>query len=504
MLAMGQYHSTSTTSIIWWLIMAIHLLRDYLTQNITTSNRVFIYPYILSIFLRRVLQYSYVGDTNYPINSVGTLLIYTPDTNPTGAANFPIGTKAGINLGTQKEFYVSIPVATRIVSGTDIGRLLVLRSTAYPRFNSGIYVIVGFEASTNSYVVDYRTLGDPPPVEALDSIQWWLYEKDLNCPTQGAPNSSKATTEYRSDGNSTTPRIILQSPHATGWQVRICNESTGDYAVDRNTRNCPQTSVAPGFGGNSAGDFPAFGQHFHAPQWFNSSSTFYLGGAPGLGDGGGSVGTQFRITMVGDDTGQGVVMYNRRPGNATQPNSTILCFGLAENEPSPLPVNNQARLFVLGSGFTGNDGFGARCVNDGSLLVDTRDFFNKFGSDGMSSSTFGTPVVCCASMWAYLSTGGQGSSPPFDGFATDTPFTSSTELLPIDLMQGTLDRWGTGDALQGIAVYPYAPRTIGTIPHIRQGRSNFGDFSPTTDAARSYQHLRRGLYIPWNGPNLIP
>jgi hypothetical protein len=490
--------------------MAIHLLRDYQTQNVTTGNRHYIYSYILSIFLRRVLGYSYVGDTNYPINAVGTLLIATPDTNPTGAPNFPIGTKAGINLGAQKEFYVSIPIATRVVSGADIGRLLVLKSTANPRFNSGIFVIVGFETSTNSYVIDYRTLGDPPPVEAADSMSWYLYEKDISCPLNGTSNG-KPSSEYRSDGVSNTPRIILQSPHALGWQVRICNESSADYAASMTgTTNCPLSSCSPGFGGTSAGDFPAFGQHFHAPMWFNSSSPNYLGGAPGWGDGGGT-GTQMRVTMVGDDTGQGVVMYIRRLLNAIGPTSSITCFGLAENEPAPLPVNNHARLFVLGSGFTGSDNFGVREINNGNLQVGQlgANLSTFATAQGMSATPFGVPCIVAASFWSYISGGGQYSGPHFDSFATDTPYISATELLPLDLIQATLSGWNQnpgGQVNNGstLAVYPFAPRTMGTIPHLREGRANFGDFSPTTDPARSYQHLKGGLYIPWNGPNLIP
>lgn len=479
--------------------MAIHLLRDYLTQNVTTSNREFIYSYLLSIFLRRVLLYSYVGDTNFNINSVGTYLIATGDSTPTSTPTFATGSKAGINLGTQKEFYVSIPVSVRTVSATDIGRLLALRSTTNPRFNSGIFLIVGFETSTNSYVIDYRTLGDTPPVEAADSLAWYLYEKDLNCPTSGGANT-KTTAEYQSDLSSNTPRIILQSPHSVGWQVRICNEGSGSYASNTSSKNCPRISVAPGFGGTAAGDFPAFGQHFHAPMWYNSSSTTYLGGAPGFGDGGGGVGTQFRVTMVGDDTGQGATVYCRRPGNATVPSSNIVTFGLAENEPAPLPVNNTARLFVLGSGFTGDDGFGARSTNDGSLLVEGSDFFAAFGSQGMSQTTYGVPVMCAASFWTYVTGVSQGAGPTFDSNGGDSPFTNATELLPIDLVQGTLSSWGA----QSVQVYPFVPRPMGTIPHLRSGRTNFGDFSPTTEIGRAYQHLRRGLYIPWNGPNLIP
>ena len=249
--------------------MTIHLQRDYFTQNITNATtRKWIPSYILTIFLRRVLGYSHIGSTNYPINAVGTLLIDTGDINPTGGASFPIGNKAGINLGTQKEFYVSIPVSVRTVSGNDIGRILVLRSTANPRHNSGIFVIVGVDSSTNAYVIDYRTLGDLPPVEVADSLEWWLYEKDLNCPINGGPNT-KAAGSYRSDGDSPTPRIILQSPHTLGWQIRICNESTSDVSGDGNTAgaNCPAITASPGFGGDSAGDFPTFGQHFHAPPF---------------------------------------------------------------------------------------------------------------------------------------------------------------------------------------------------------------------------------------------
>jgi len=483
--------------------MAIHLLRDYQTQNVTTSNREFIYTYLLSIFLRRVLKYSYVGDTNFNINSIGPLLIATGDITPTTTATFPVGNKAGINLGTQKEYYVTIPISVRVVTASDIGRILVLRSTANPRYNSGAFVIIGLDTSTNSYFIDYRTLGYPPPVEAADSLEWYIYEKDINCPTQGASNS-KAAGKYRSDGDSTTPRIILQSPHASGWQVRLCNEGPNDYASNLSSGNCPRMSVTPGLGGNSAGDFPAFGQHCHAPMWFNSGSTSYLGGAPGFGDGGGT-GNQFRITMVGDDTGQGVVVYGRRPNNGTLPDSNIVCFGLPENEPAPLPVNIAARLFVLGSGFTGSDGSGSRSTNDGALFAQKGSppgsFILSRGShQGMSQTSFGVPVVCQAAFWTYVTGVEQGNSPYFDSSATDCPFTNSTELLPIDLVQGTLPNYGA----QANQVYPYAPRPIGTIPHLRSGRANFGDFSLTTDANRNYQHLRRGLYIPWNGPVIIP
>lgn len=483
--------------------MATHLCRDYLTQNVTTGNRTFIYAYVLSIFLRRVLGYSYVGDTNYNINSVGTLLLATGDTTPTAATpTFPPGNKAGINLGVQKEFYVSIPASVRVVSSADVGRILVLRSNAFPTFNSGLFAIVGFDVPSNSYIIDYRTLGDKPPVEAADTLPWYLYEKDTNCPLSGGTNG-KTSSEYRSDGTSNTPRVLLQSPHSTAWQVRICNEGSGDINV-----TVPTTSVALGFAGTALGDFPAGGLHTHAPMWFNSSAAQYLGGAPGLSDGGGATGTQFRITMIGGDDGYGAAIFCRRPGNSTQPTSCLAVFGLPLNEPLPLPIVTAARLFTIGTGFSGSDGFGSREINDMGLQAGAISSIigSNNVSQGMSVSPFGVPAACSASFWAYITGGGQNSGPQLDGSATDTPFINTTEILPLDIVQGTTSGWNSGGFITGTAVpaYPLAPRLMGTIPYVFEGRSNFGDFSLSTDNGHAFQHMRRGLYIPWNGPNVIP
>lgn len=489
--------------------MALHLLRDYLTQNTTTLARAYIPGYLLTIFMRRVLLYTYVGDTNYPINPVGSLLIATADTTPTAATpSFAVGTRAGINLGAGKEFYVSIPSSIRTVSSVDVGRLLVLRSTANPTFNSGIFLIVGFDTATNSYIIDYRTLGDKPPVEAADSMNWYLYAADINAPIYGGSNT-KGAGFYQGDTNSTTPRIMLQSPHPLAWQVRMCCETLHDWNGGaafgaQGVGNCAQQTVAPGFGGNVSGDFPTGGQHFHAAMWYNSDSLIYQGGAPGFGDDyPSSPFPQSRITIVGDDTGQCVIMYCRRPGDAVNPKSSITIFGLPNNEPTPLPVNNWARLFVIGSGqsTSPSNSFGNN-LNDGSLFVGAitgNTSSNGSTCQGMTSSTFGTPMMCAPSMWAYITGGGQASSIVFDGSGGDNPFISATELVSIDLVEGTLNSW-----VSGTAVWPLATRAIGTIPFIQSGRANFGEFSPSTDLAKAWQHLRRGLYIPWNGPNFVP
>jgi hypothetical protein len=607
--------------------MAIYLNRDYLTQNITDSNRIYIFGYIFAIFLRRVLGYSYVGDTNFFINSTGlsltttattiaaasnntilsqattiaagsngvslptgtinvasttgfstsgtifvvtgagtqlvaytgttgttftgctggtgamstggavtaatvianstagfltsgtiqvvtsagnqvvnytgisgasftgctggtgtmstggaitklyTSLIATGDTTPTLAPTFPGGNKAGINFGVGTEFQVSIPVGIRTVVAADVGRILVLKSTNHPRHNSGAFLITSINVGTNRYTIDYRST-ENPPAEPADSIMWWLYDKDINCPVRGA-NNTKAAGEYRGDGNSTTPRIILQSPHALGWQVRICLET----ATDVSNQAAPSISTVPGFGGNAAGDFLIAGSsagdgydHLHAAIYYNASSVNYYGGTLGGGDNSGTIGLQYRITLIGDDTtGQTVTAFSRRTGDATGPNSFSIHFGLPDNEPVPLPIHNISRFFIIGS----QDSFGSsgNAINDISLST---GYNNPYCQGTSATSPLKIPTSCSPSLWAYVTGNSQTNSPIFDASAGDCPFISATELLPVDLIAGTIPNWTSS----GIAIFfPYEPRFIGTIPLIRSGRANFGNFVLTSDNA---------------------
>lgn len=774
--------------------MARHLLRDYLTQNNATGVTTFISSYLLTLFLRRVLLYTYVGDTNYPINNTGTLLISTADSTPTGAPTFAASTRAGINLSGSalanvgKEFYASIPSGTRVVSSADVGRVLVLRSTTNPLYNSGCFNITGFDTGTNSYQLDYRSgttlngsnnisptsngialptgtinvytttgftgsgtiivttsagpqtvtytstnstqflgcsggtgtmntqnlvvqqvtlpqgtinvpstanfppsgtlfafsstgrqtltytgttatsftgvsggtgniqgygaypivqaftttvaagsngqtfpltnatinvgstgtfttiasgsnnvylptgtinvlsttgfptsgtayvttgngvqtvtytsttattlvgctggtgimttggqvyVGFPPTgqifvattttvqmvsytgitstsftgcnstttgqslatggvvyyspsipiIEPSDSMNWYLYEKDANSPVQGA-NNTNAANQYRGNGNSTTPRIILQSPHAVGWQVRICNETTSDQT------DCAQISTVPGLGGNASGDFAVGGPHLHAPLYYNINNSNYSGGAPGMGDNqnlpSGTTYMPYRITIVGDDTGTGIVMVGRRPGDASNPRSYFVAFGLPENEPTPLPPNNEARLYVIGSGLsTGSGG----ALNDVSWWPNVTaaqpcsQGMCKQSSiiDGQAS----VPTTVSSSLLTYAFGVAQFNGPSFDGSAADTPWMGATELFTVDLISGVLYSWV---GLSFPPVFPFEGRFIGTIPHIREGRANYTEYTLTTDTGRTFQHLRRGMWIFWGGPQVV-
>lgn len=566
--------------------MAIHTVRDYLTQNLSTSSRQWIPGYLMGIFLRRILSYTYVGDTNYNLQTTGTYLISTADTTSAAASpTFAVNTRAGINQGTGREFSVWIPPSIRTVGLADIGRLLVLKSTVNPTSNSGIYLITGFEAlsynvqtttgtgvnpitvtttvnhtlttgqtvtiasvtgntnangiwtvtvtgantftinatgnanyisggtvTTNTYIIDYRTMGGGvvgfPPQETFDSMNWYIYEKDSIAPLSGAANSS-SSTQYRGSGNSTTPRVIMQSPHALGWQVRLCHETFNDYSANtsQGNGNCAAITCIPGFGGNSAGDYPTAGQHLHTPMYYDSSSyTLYAGGAPGMGDDSsvtGGLQYQNRITFVGDDTGQGVVAFVRREFNLQGNNgarAAFLAFGLPENEPTPLPVNNAARLFVIGSGQSTSPGNSyGNFLNDITWSVGNITANTTTTAQGISQTQGGIPCIACPSLWTYALGAGQNGSPIWDGSAGDSPWSQSTELFVVDIAVGTAVGW-TSTATG----FPLEPRIIGTVPHVRAGRTNFGEFTLTTDVGRAWQHMRRGVFVTWNGPQVIP
>jgi len=583
--------------------MAIHTVRDYIEQNVNSGNRQWIPGYLLSIFMRRILGYSYVGDTNYPINSVGTLLIATADSTPTVTPTFAAGTKAGINQGDGREFYVWVPPSVRVVSVADVGRLLVLKSTANSTYNSGIFLINGFESNTytvsnasntnpitittsttttlttgqtvtisgvtgntnangtwtitvtgantftipatgngtgstgtvttNSYVIDYRTMGSYPPVEAFDSMEWWLYAADSLAPVQGTVNSTWPST-YGGNGNSTTPRIILQSPHALGWQTRICHEAYFDWArnigqTNGATGSVPVMTASPGFGGDSFGDFAVGGPHLHTALFYSGTydanaygaNSYMSGNCPGFGapwyhgyiySPTSYYGAQSRITIVGDDGGQGVVLVYRRQSNATNPRSQLFAIGVPENEPAPLPVNNTARLFCIGNGISSssNGDFG-ESLNNISLSTGAcfgASFGNSYTKNsvvqGVSMSLGGVPVSCSPSLWTYSTGATIYTSPGFDGSASDDPWGFTTQLLPVDLISGTIASWNGSTNPYNPDIFPFEPSMIGPIPHIRSGRSNFGQYTTSNDANRAWQHLRSGVYITWNGPQVVP
>jgi len=464
--------------------MANYLCRDLLGTNTAPKA----HAYLLSLFLRRVLKFTYVGDTNFAINAVGTLLIATGDSTPTVAPTFGAGTKAGINYGVGLEYYVGIPVASHTVVAGDVNRLLVMKSTANPKHNSGIFRVTAIDVPNNRLLVDYRT-AEFPPAEADDSIEWYLYESD-NFASIPASGTTSGGTGYRGAGTSTNGRIILQSPHATAWQVRICNENSTDFSTNGTT---PVISVAPGFSGTSAGDFAVAGRHLHTAQWYDTANgTLYQGTTPGCGA---SAATIYRYTMLGDDTGQSFVMMLRFVSG--QGNSEMFLMGIADNEPAPLPADNLSRLFAYGDGYGLNVG---NYMNDIAWATGRSD--NTARGEGTSfGDKITRPVAATLGAWNYLYGATVAASVIVEATAADSVYSSSTDLLSVVLWAGMRGTQYPGGGVP--TAFPFEPRFLGTVPWLRQGRTNFGNYTLTTDAGKAWQHFRNGVYMEWSGPAVV-
>lgn len=460
--------------------MARYTLRDFPIQTSTSGSGSEAQAYLLAIFLRRVLGYSLVGHTNFNIETIGTLLL----ASGTGAGN-----RAGINFGAGAVYEVSIPVGVRAVSAGDIGRILVLKSTANPLHNAGLFLITGVNTTDNRYVIDWRS-ADSPPAEAADSMDWWLYAADANRPAAGATNAS--TNQYRGNGTSATPRIVLQSPHASGWQVRICVETS----TDAGNTVTNQWTACPGFGADSAGDFQAGGRHLHAAQWYNTSVISNTSGVVTPGMGHGTTATTWRFTVVGDDTGQSVVVICRKVSTGT--NHGMLVLGIPDNEPAPLPTPDPVhRLFMWGQS---NQGSAGAWSNNISF---TPGLYNGTAlGQGLAMGLLGQPIALTPSCWTYLN----GGNPFADSLASDSPYSSTTELFTVDLVTGTVQNWVDGlfVASSGSKIaMPLEVRTLGTMPWLRHGRSNFTAFTLTSDAGKSWYHLSNGVYLQWGGPAVL-
>lgn len=458
------------------------------------------------------------------------------------------GTGASINFaGAPNTKAVQVPTATRtVVSGTapstgDVGRILVLKSNLYPTKNSGVYKITSLDTTTNSYTIDYRSSDTPPPESGMS---WWLYEietfssqyfllqdhgrvnaQTITAATNTTPiqittnfsavtyfetgqqvtitgvggntaangtwtitrvgtgiftlNGSSGNANYTSGGtasrvgysggDNTGPnsKILLQSPHSTGWQVRVALESFNITGI------LPYSSVTIGYGGSAQGDFPVGGVTTHTAQFFDQYPA--SGGPYQYTITGASNETDApRITIVGDDTGRSVFLYSRIQAAGT---NGILTFGLPDNEPNPLPINNN-RPFVYGS-------INANTIDWGGIQM-------KFGGTTNNAGlTFRdvSPELCAIAGLINADGVNTGVVPSYSANAGDCPFTGTTELVPWEVWGGV----ATDVVSQALpypggqaTVYTVNPRFMGTAPFIRQGRTNFGSFTLSTENTTAF------------------
>jgi hypothetical protein len=430
--------------------MTLHICRD-LRERINSDDNHGLYW--LAIFLRYVLGFTVVGQTNFDIEG---------STLKKGS-----GSSARINIGTLNEYAVDISTAEYVLSGADVDRILVLKSTTNPTKNSGLFRITSVDHVNNRLFIDYGSPGFPP---AESSLSWVICEIETRLTFNTSGNA--VSGGYRSNGSAACSRIILQSPHSTGWQVRLCRESSTDVS-----NGLPESSVAPGFGGDAAGDFAVGGEHLHQFLWRNQSNTTYRHTVVGVDR---DVTTNMgRVYIWGDDSTGSVVFINRDCGGSK---SLWLSFGLTENEDIPLPPRDIQRLFVLGM---------HKAVNT------SINFTSDFGVSWMGGSGFGLgrmPISACMSSYAKLATQTSvASGARFSSAASDNMFTLQTEILNVDVVVGTYDNY---DSSFGESVLTLEARRLGTVPYVRQGRSlNIGNWTASSD--KQWIHIMNGVWLPW-------
>jgi len=351
---------------------------------------------------------------------------------------------------------------------------------------------------------------------------------------------------YHTQSGSYMLRAVYQSPHESGWQVRLCLESSYDR---RQACLGVGFSVAPGFGATvgSNGDFPVGGQHLHGPLWHNTTDLNYVAtvvgidpvlawtvygvdgidvylATPGYGNvnpdsamfGSNIIDSQgnqrgwdvgWRFYAWGDDETGSVVVLNRNIPNIWS-GDAMLAFGLPEDETQPLPPLDVQRLFVYGGWFTGGYGNGVMWNDEGNTLQSNGSGLSA-GVAFSLDKRFG-PISCVLSSYAYVdgSSGGARTSESqqirYDVQAADTPFLHATELVPVDVVAGTLDSNCPGYIVPFLGTQVYSvlhmePRRMGIFPFARQGRAaNQAQWS-AIGPDKTWFHAMNGVYLPWGG-----
>lgn len=460
--------------------MAIHICRDFLSDATTLPSSSM---YFSSIFLFHVLGFTQVGHTAF---------------NLSGSFMLASGHSASINLGVTGSYStVQIPSSSYLVQVADVGRILALRSNAYPRYNSGLYRISSVITSSNCYDIEYRST-DNPPVET-GSLSWGLFVNENtitgSLSYQSTGGTPTASTGYKSRGSYTSKRIILQSPHSSSWQVRFCHESSTDR-----TNHLVHFSVAPGFNGDSSGDFSSgslnasapLSEHLHGPMWFDVSNSNYQGTVVGIesysaGGTSDQSNSQIRFYAWGDSVSGSVIFANR---NVTNYGDGWFSFGLAEEDES-LPPRTSQRLFVMGRA--------------NSSTQDVRWDNGPANSAKYTGVAFGLnlqPVNCVWALYDYVG-GDGGNGPKGESVATDNVILGATELQKVDLWAGTSESgFSNSIGWPSNAVLGWDPRRLGSMPLARLGRSNFGNWTLTTDTNKAWFHAKGGVFLPWSGPGI--
>jgi hypothetical protein len=454
--------------------MTIHICRDFLTLSSLQHSTSM---YITSCFAIGVLGFTQVGHTNY--NIAGSALVST-------GVDASISSSSGLTS-------VTIPSVDYSVSTDDVNRILALKSDLNPTYNSGLFRIQSVDTTDNKLNIDYRTSENSKTESA--TLKWTIFESEQNTPgtTEAVARSPNGSSGYRSTGAGFNgPRIILQSPHSSSWQVRFCQESSTDHSA-----TTAYTSIAVGFSGSSIADFPAGSfdlsqpqpEHTHGPAWFDTSDARYRGLLVGIN----GVTSAFSSNVVvryniwGDDE-KGTCIVTLR--NVTNYADFWFAFGLPDYE-VPTPLLSQ-KLFCTGFiPYSGN----------GDINWDIG--YNQ--DSNFCAVTFGLtkqPEPLILSRLVFISDKNTIMYASANG--TNNTMIGATELQDVEMYSGLTDTpRGFGFFPQNTCVQ-FSPRFVGTFPIAKTGRHNFGNWQLSTDTNKSWFHLKNGVYLPWEGPAINP
>lgn len=445
--------SEAINSIDWWL---------YEIENVAVN-------YLTTFSYNNTLPISNVGiNTTIAAGSNGASLPQTTinvvSTAPSNSAPFPSSGTIFVptNAGTQTVTYTGITGTTFTGCSGGTGTM----STGGVVWTNQSPIIVA--GNTHGYSTGQKvTISGVAGNTAANGT--WIITTVNNVSSAGTSFSLNGSASngghtaatgvsniqgYPGDDVSYNSRILLQSPHSSGWQVRI--------AVEPSATNMPAFTVTVGLNGTALGDFPVNSPQTHPSQFFDNNPVVATG-FTSLHVGGGHFGTASRTSIVGDDTGQIVLVYTRSTGGT---NNGIMIFGVPDNEPSPASTDEE-RFFCYGSaGQVVSPDFGTIAMRIGSGL-----------NIGMSMKR-GVPSFTHLTGWANLD-GTSATSPLFSSNAGDSAFISATEVLPIEIWAGI----NTDVGLTGGTVPPffYDQKFMGTAPLLRNGRTNFGNFTLTTE-----------------------
>ena len=463
--------------------MAIHICRDFLTLAGSTFPKTNLY--LVTLFLYGTLGFTQVGQTGFTGYQLG------------------LGVSGSINMGVGNELAVALPTSSYVVSTSDVNRILVLRSDVNPRFNSGLFRITSVNTSSNWVFIDYRS-SDNPPAET-NTLTWHVFKDESTFTVSGGENGSVSVGHYHSYGSATCNRIVLQSPHTSSWQVRLCYEGT----VNDRFSGSVAFTIAPGISGTVAGDFASGsydtsapgGEHLHGPLWFDVSSQLYRGSVVGfdcvLGNSmADSAGAQVRFYAWGDSVSGSAVFVDR---NVTSANDAWAAMGMCEDEETPLPPKTAQRLFAFGKASDQNTTPNI-WWNNGPAAVRNANTAVAFGLRNK-------PVSCVLSPYQFIGgvpTGqSAATSPRSSPNAADAWLLNATEVYGVEVYAGTEETGNTYSLWPTSAIFEYDPRRMGRFPIARAGRENHTVWSTSSDVNKQWFHAKNGVFFPWSGPAVL-